>query len=116
MGLGTTATMVYGHIETIEERVDHLIKIRDLQSERPKESPGFRAFICWPMQTEGTKLVERYETSEISIVEHLKMVAISRIFAMRCTDASCCVLAVACKTIKDVCIDGGVTVSVRYVV
>ena len=79
MGLGTTATMVYGHIETIEERVDHLIKIRDLQSKRPKESPGFRAFICWPMQTEGTKLVERYETREISIVEHLKMVAISRI-------------------------------------
>lgn len=79
MGLGTTATMVYGHIETIEERIEHLIKIRDLQSNKPEQSPGFRAFICWPMQSNGTKLSKRFETREVSIVEHLKMVAISRI-------------------------------------
>ncbi len=79
LGIGTTATMVYGHIETIEERIEHLISIRDLQATKPVNMPGFRAFICWPMQTEGTKLAEKFSISKISAVEHLKMTAISRI-------------------------------------
>lgn len=79
MGLGTTATMVYGHIETLEDRIEHLLRIRKLQSEKPEGVPGFRAFICWPMQIKGTKLSERYNVSEPSAIEHLKMVAISRI-------------------------------------
>ena len=49
----------------------------------------------------------------MTISKQTAMDHISSIFAMRCTDASCCVLAVACKTIKDVCINVGVTVSVR---
>lgn len=56
--MGTTATMVYGHVETLEERIDHLLAIRTLQDERPEGSVGFRAFICWPMQLKGT-LLER---------------------------------------------------------
>lgn len=79
MGLSTTATMVYGHIETIEERIAHLVTIRELQEKKPKNAPGFRAFICWPMQTEGTKLNMNYSSTEVSSIEHLKMVAISRI-------------------------------------
>ncbi|OFY44103.1 MAG: dehypoxanthine futalosine cyclase [Bacteroidetes bacterium GWF2_40_14] len=79
MGIGTTATMVYGHIETIEERIEHLILLRDIQAEKPLGTPGFRAFICWPMQNTGTKLGERYKTEASNPVEHLKMVAISRI-------------------------------------
>lgn len=78
-GLGSTATMVYGHIETIEERIEHLITIRDIQSVKPSDAPGFRAFICWPMQTEDTKLAEQFDITPMSAVEHLKMVAISRI-------------------------------------
>ncbi len=79
LGIGTTATMVYGHIETIEERIKHLILLRDIQSDKPKESPGFRAFICWPMHTAGTKLEKLFKIEPLSPVEHLKMVAISRI-------------------------------------
>jgi cyclic dehypoxanthinyl futalosine synthase len=82
LGLGTTATMVYGHIETLKERVDHLILLRDMQKGKPEGTPGFRAFICWPMQTEGTKLAEMEQMSGITApdaIEHLKMVAISRI-------------------------------------
>jgi cyclic dehypoxanthinyl futalosine synthase len=82
LGLGTTATMVYGHIETLKERFEHLILLRDIQKEKPEGAPGFRAFICWPMQTEGTKLAEMEQMSEITApdaIEHLKMVAISRI-------------------------------------
>ena len=67
LGMSTTATMVYGHIETLEERIDHLLALRALQDARPSAKdvipgsdpesvPGFRAFICWPMQLTGTEL------------------------------------------------------------
>ena len=56
LGMSTTATMVYGHIETLAERIDHLMALRALQDERPAGAPGFRAFICWPMQLTGTPL------------------------------------------------------------
>lgn len=56
LGISTTATMVYGHIETLEERIDHLLKLRELQDQRPTGAPGFRAFICWPIQLKGTAL------------------------------------------------------------
>lgn len=67
LGMSTTATMVYGHIETLEERIDHLLALRALQDARPANKdvtpgpdpgavPGFRAFICWPMQLTGTEL------------------------------------------------------------
>lgn len=79
MGFGSTATMVYGHIETVEERVEHLIKLRDLQSQKPDNMPGFRAFICWPMQVKGTRLAEIYKIEPLTPVENLKMVAISRL-------------------------------------
>lgn len=57
LGMSTTATMVYGHIETLEERIDHLLALRALQDRRPAGTPGFRAFICWPMQLTGTELL-----------------------------------------------------------
>ncbi len=79
MGLGSTATMVYGHIESIEQRINHLITLRSLQDEKPEGAPGFRAFICWPMQLKGTKLDDIYSISALTPVEHLKMVAIARI-------------------------------------
>ena len=56
IGMSTTATMVYGHVETLEERIDHLLQLRKLQDARPDGAPGFRAFICWPMQLAGTEL------------------------------------------------------------
>ena len=56
LGMSTTATMVYGHVETFEERIGHLLTIRSLQDARPAGTPGFRAFICWPMQLKGTEL------------------------------------------------------------
>ena len=56
LGMSTTATMVYGHIETLEERIGHLFALQALQDERPDGTPGFRAFIAWPMQLQGTQL------------------------------------------------------------
>ncbi len=82
LNIPTTATMVYGHIETIDERLDHLITIRDIQDVKPKNSIGFRAFICWPMQLKGTLLQEKFQdylNNSPDSIEHLKMIAISRI-------------------------------------
>jgi len=79
MGLYTSATMMFGHIETLEERLQHLIYIRDVQSEKPKNSPGFNAFIPWPVQLSDTKIQKKYNLTPVSSTEYLKMIAISRI-------------------------------------
>ena len=52
LGMSTTATMMYGHVETVAERVEHMRRIRELQD----ETGGFRAFISWTFQPEGTRL------------------------------------------------------------
>ena len=55
----TSATMMFGHIETKEERTNHLILLRNVQQEKPKNTKGFIAFIPWPFQAEGTALQKR---------------------------------------------------------
>ena len=52
LGMSTTATMMYGHVETLAERIEHMRRIRELQD----ETRGFRAFISWTFQPEGTRL------------------------------------------------------------
>lgn len=80
MNLPTSATMMYGHMETIEERIEHLILLRDLQDEKPDGHYGFVTFVPWPFQDEGTVLREKYGIkSSYSGEEYLKLVAISRI-------------------------------------
>jgi cyclic dehypoxanthinyl futalosine synthase len=71
LGLRTTATMMFGHIETIEERLEHLFKIRDLQD----ETFGFTAFIPWPFQPGNTNL----PTPNTTGIGYLRTLAISRI-------------------------------------
>lgn len=70
LGIPTTATMVFGHAETLEERVKHIIKIRDMQ----EKYDGFTAFIPWSFQPENTQLI-----GNSTGVDYLKMVAVSRI-------------------------------------
>ncbi len=52
LGMSTTATMMYGHVETLPERVEHMRRIRELQD----ETGGFRAFISWTFQSDGNRL------------------------------------------------------------
>ncbi|MGM0549763.1 MAG: cyclic dehypoxanthinyl futalosine synthase [Bacteroidota bacterium] len=76
----TSATMMFGHVETIDERLKHLIHIRELQAEKPKEAPGFKAFIPWPFQPKNTLLQKRYDIqSPANAMEYVRMIAISRI-------------------------------------
>ncbi len=80
MHLTTSATMMYGHIETIEERMEHMVRIRETQYEKPADSDGFTAFIPWPFYSKGTEL-ERVADKDFSINrgEYIRMIAISRL-------------------------------------
>ncbi|OIP50622.1 MAG: dehypoxanthine futalosine cyclase [Deltaproteobacteria bacterium CG23_combo_of_CG06-09_8_20_14_all_60_8] len=73
LGLRTTATMMFGHIETMAERLEHLQRIRDLQD----ETHGFTAFIPWPFQPDHTALGHIEKTTGFA---YLKMLALSRLF------------------------------------
>ncbi|HXT30569.1 MAG TPA: cyclic dehypoxanthinyl futalosine synthase [Vicinamibacterales bacterium] len=70
-GLRTTATMMYGHVETVEERLEHLLRLRELQD----ETGGFTAFITWSYQPEHTEL----GGGEATGIEYLRMLALARI-------------------------------------
>lgn len=80
MNIPTSATMMYGHIETIDDRIDHLIRLRDLQAEKQKDHYGFLTFIPWPFQDEGTVLREKYGIrSSYNCPDYLRLIAVSRI-------------------------------------
>jgi cyclic dehypoxanthinyl futalosine synthase len=70
-GLRTTATMMYGHVETVDERIEHMIRLREVQD----ETGGFTAFITWSYQPEHTEL----GGGEATGVEYLRMLALARI-------------------------------------
>ncbi|HET6267989.1 MAG TPA: cyclic dehypoxanthinyl futalosine synthase [Acidobacteriota bacterium] len=71
-GLRSSATMMFGHVETLEERAEHLQRIRDLQD----QTGGFMSYICWTFQPENTLLTCPVSTAS----DFLKTLAISRIF------------------------------------
>jgi cyclic dehypoxanthinyl futalosine synthase len=71
LGIKTTATMMYGHLESMDERINHLLLLRDLQD----RTGGFTAFIAWPFQPQNTALKIRPSTGH----EYLKLLAIARI-------------------------------------
>ena len=80
LDITTSATMMFGHIETLEERFEHLVWIREVQSEKPKDSDGFLAFIPWPFMDDGTLLNRiRGIKNNVTSDEYIRMIAISRI-------------------------------------
>jgi len=72
MGLNSSATMMFGHVETLEDRLEHLQRLRDTQD----ETGGFTAFICWTFQPENTRL----RAEPVGSAEYLRMQALARIF------------------------------------
>ena len=79
MNLPTSATMMYGHIETPHERIEHLIRIRDLQAAVPEGHYGFIAFIPWIFRSTGTRLEAQGVVSHFSALEYIRIIAISRL-------------------------------------
>jgi aminodeoxyfutalosine synthase len=71
IGLKSNATLLYGHIETLEERVDHLLRLRELED----SAPGFQAFIPLPLQKGRRQIIAR----DPAPMEDLRMIAVSRL-------------------------------------
>jgi cyclic dehypoxanthinyl futalosine synthase len=71
LGLKTTATMMFGHVETLEERIDHLLHLRDLQD----RTSGFTAFIAWTFQPTNTAMAGE----ELTSFQYLRTLAVSRV-------------------------------------
>ncbi|MEL6192975.1 MAG: CofH family radical SAM protein [Bacteroidota bacterium] len=103
----TSATMMFGHIETIEERFDHLVRIRAVQAERPEGTNGFKAFIPWPYQDDGT-LLNRVKgvRNTVSADEYIRMIAMSRIMLPNIENIQASWLTVGPK-VAQVCLHGG---------
>lgn len=103
----TSATMMFGHIETIYERMEHLVWIRQVQSEKPTDAKGFLAFIPWPYQDEGTLLKKmRNIRNEVTGDEYIRMLAISRIMLPNIKNIQASWLTVG-KNIAQLCLRAG---------
>ena len=103
----TSATMMFGHIETLEERFEHLVWIRQVQSEKPSDADGFLAFIPWPFMDDGTLLNRiRGIKNNVSADEYLRMIAISRIMLPNIKNIQASWLTVGKETAQ-LCLHGG---------
>jgi len=80
LNITTSATMMFGHVETVEERFEHLVKIREVQAKKPEASKGFLAFIPWTFQDVDTLLTRIRGVHNLTTPdEYIRMIAISRI-------------------------------------
>jgi cyclic dehypoxanthinyl futalosine synthase len=107
LGLTTSATMMFGHVETIYERFEHLVWLRDVQSQKPKDAKGFLAFIPWPFQDDGTLLrrvkgIKNHVTSD----EYIRMLALSRIMLPNILNIQASWLTVGKQTAQ-ICLHAG---------
>ena len=75
LGIRTNASIMYGHIETVRERLEHLFTLRKLQD----ETNGFQAFMMFPFHPDHTELGEKYDLKRVGSWEDMKMLALSRL-------------------------------------
>ncbi len=107
MDLVTSATMMFGHIETVEERMEHLVRIREVQAEKPEGHRGFLSFIPWPFQDENTVLKNKFGISNsVTAQEYIKMIAISRLMLPNIPNIQASWLTVGKETAQ-VCLHAG---------
>lgn len=107
IGIITSSTMMFGHVETVEERLAHLIKLRDVQSEKPTQSVGFISFTPWPFQSENTTLQKRFGINNtVTADEYIRLVAISRIMLPNIRHIQASWLTVG-KDVAQLCLHGG---------
>jgi cyclic dehypoxanthinyl futalosine synthase len=103
----TSATMMFGHVETLEERFQHLVWLREVQEEKPADVKGFIAFIPWPFQDENT-ILKRIKgiRNHVSGEEYIRMLAISRLMLPNIPNIQASWLTVG-KEIAQVCLHAG---------
>lgn len=107
LNITTSATMMFGHIETIEERFEHLVLIRAVQNEKPKNAKGFLAFIPWPFQDDGT-LLKRHKgiSNTVTGEEYIRMIALSRIMLPNIANIQASWLTIG-KEVAKLCLHAG---------
>lgn len=105
--LTTSATMMFGHIETNLERMEHLVKIREVQAEKPADAKGFLAFIPWPFMDEDTILKKlKRARNTVTGDEYVRMIAISRIMLPNVINIQASWLTVG-KQVAQICLHAG---------
>jgi cyclic dehypoxanthinyl futalosine synthase len=105
--LTTSATMMFGHIETNLERMEHFSALRQVQSERPEGAKGFLAFIPWPFQDEDTILRKiKRARNAVTGDEYVRMIAMSRIMLPNIVNIQASWLTVG-KQVAQICLRGG---------
>jgi len=105
--LTTSGTMMFGHIETNLERMQHLVKLREVQSEKPADANGFLAFIPWPFQDEDTILKKlKRARNTVTGDEYVRMIAMSRIMLPNVVNIQASWLTVG-KPVAQLCLHAG---------
>lgn len=107
VGLTTSATMMFGHVETIYERFEHLVWLREVQEQKPEDAKGFIAFIPWPFMDDGT-LLKRLKgiNNNVSSDEYIRMLALSRIMLPNIENIQASWLTVG-KATAQICLHAG---------
>lgn len=107
VGLTTSATMMFGHVETNLERMEHLVELREVQAKKPADAVGFLAFIPWPFQDEGTLLKKlKRARNNCTGDEYVRMIAMSRIMLPNITNIQASWLTVG-KEVAQACLYSG---------
>ncbi len=107
LNITTSATMMFGHVETIEERFDHLAKIREVQSRKPASAKGFLAFIPWTFQDVDTLLTKIRGVHNLTTPEeYIRMIAMSRIMLPNLKNIQASWLTVGKQTAQ-ICLHAG---------
>jgi cyclic dehypoxanthinyl futalosine synthase len=107
LNITTSATMMFGHVETLEERFEHLVKLREVQAKKPKDAKGFLAFIPWTFQDVDTLLTKiRGVHNLITAEEYIRMIAISRIMLPNIKNIQASWLTVG-KQVAQLCLHAG---------
>ncbi len=103
----SSATMMFGHVETLQERMEHLIRIREVQSRKPEDAKGFLAFIPWTFQDVDTLLTRIRGVHNLTTPdEYIRMIAISRIMLPNVKNIQASWLTVGKKTAQ-LCLHAG---------
>ena len=107
LDITTSATMMFGHIETDEERMEHFVRLREVQARKPDHAKGFLAFIPWPFQDEDT-ILKRIKRARNSCTgdEYIRMIAMSRIMLPNVQNIQASWLTVG-KKVAQVCLHAG---------
>jgi len=107
LNITTSATMMFGHIETIYERFEHLVWIREVQAQKPAHAKGFLAFIPWPFMDDGT-LLRRVKgvKNNVTSDEYIRMLALSRIMLPNVENIQASWLTVG-KATAQICLHAG---------